>query len=173
LELLVAVKVRVDPEDAVNVPEPCPVHPVVQEIVRPPPVCVVTVRVVLPVTPLWLAVIVAVPVWFAVARPVLVILAIFAGEELQVAEEETSLLLPSPKLPVAVNCWVFVSCKDALEGETEIATRLLPEGKNFPQPAPMINARKIIAKKYCFLLSAEIVKCSLRETNFDMRCTAS
>lgn len=132
------MKVRVDPAAAVNVPVPCPlVHPV-QEIVRPPPDCVVTTRVVEPLTPLSVAVIVVVPVATAVARPVLLIVATLGAEELHVAEEETSLLVPSPNEPIAVNCWVLVSCMDGPEGETEMATRLPADGKNFPHPAVII-----------------------------------
>jgi len=59
---------------------------------------------VLPLFPLWLAVIVVVPVWRAVAKPVLLMLATFDEEELHVAEDEMSLLVPSPNVPSAVNC---------------------------------------------------------------------
>jgi len=45
-EPLDAEKVRVDPTAAVKVPDPCPVHPV-HEMVRLP-VCVLTVKVVVP-----------------------------------------------------------------------------------------------------------------------------
>jgi len=85
-------------------------------------------------------------------------LAIFAGEELQVAEEETSLLLPSPKLPVAVNCWVFVSCKDALEGETEIA-KAIARRKELSAAGTYDQCKK----NYCeeVLLSIECRNCEM------------
>jgi len=61
-ELSCAWKVRVEPADAVNVVPELEVHPTAHKIVRPPPPPVVTVKVVLPLCPLWLAVIVVVPV---------------------------------------------------------------------------------------------------------------
>ena len=103
-ELSFAENVRVDPAAAVKEFEPVPVHPV-HEIVRvPPPDPVFTVRVARPLFPLSLAVMVVIPVWFAVASPVLLMLATLVEEEVQVAEEDTSLLVPSPNVPVAVNC---------------------------------------------------------------------
>jgi len=69
------VNVSVEPAAAVNELEPVPVHPL-HEIVRLPLVCVVTVRVVLPLTPPWLAVMVVVPVAIAVANPLLLIVAL-------------------------------------------------------------------------------------------------
>ena len=44
----------------------------------------------------------------AVAKPELLIVATFAADEVQVTEEETSFVLLSPKVPVAVNCWVLL-----------------------------------------------------------------
>src|SRR2546423_9056061 len=82
-----AETVTVESAAAVNVFVPWLVHPV-HEIVSPPADCVVTVRVVVPLTPLWLAVIVVVPVLTAVARPVLLTVATPGEEELQVAEED-------------------------------------------------------------------------------------
>jgi hypothetical protein len=61
-ELSFAWNVRVEPVDAVNVVPELEVHPAMHEIVSPPPPPVVTVRVVLPLCPLSLAVIVVVPV---------------------------------------------------------------------------------------------------------------
>ena len=113
---------------------PWPVHPV-HEIVSAPADCVVTVRVVVPLTPLWLALIVVVPVLTAVARPVLLMVATPGEEELQVAEEEISLLELLPKVPVAVNCCVFVNWIEGLVGEMAIATSVSEDGKNFPQLA--------------------------------------
>ena len=102
-ELSFAENVRVDPEAAVKF-GPVPVHPVHEMVRVPPPPEVLTVRVARPLFPLSLAVIVVTPVWFAVASPVLLTLATLDEEEVQVAEELTSLLVPSPNVPVAVNC---------------------------------------------------------------------
>lgn len=44
----------------------------------------------------------------AVANPELLIVAAFAFEEDQVTDEEISFVLLSPKVPVAVNCWVLL-----------------------------------------------------------------
>ena len=101
-------------------------------MIVPPPV-VLTVNVVTPLIPLSAAVIVVVPVAAAVASPELLIVATFVDEEVQVTDEVTSLLLLSPNVPVAVNCWVLLSCMVGLLGEIEIATKELAEGKNLPQ----------------------------------------
>jgi len=74
----------------------------------------VTVRVVLPLTPDTVAVIVADPGALPVAIPVLETVAVLVFDELQLAELVRFWLLPSLYLPVAVNCWVSPA---AIEGE--------------------------------------------------------
>ena len=66
----------------------------------------VTVRVVLPEKPPEVAVMVAVPVATAVARPLLLTVATNGLAELQVTCVVISWVVPSEKVPVAVNCWV-------------------------------------------------------------------
>ncbi len=66
----------------------------------------VTVRVVLPETVPEVAVMVVVPVARAVARPLLSITATIVLDELQLACVVISCVVPSEKVPVAVNCWV-------------------------------------------------------------------
>ena len=130
--LFVAVNVT-DPVPivAVNVPVPCERHPE-QLIVRAPPPVVLTVIVVTPLMPLSAAVIVVEPVAAAVASPELLIVAMLVEEDVHVTEEDKFWLLLSPKVPVAVNCCVPLSCTVGLAGVTEIATKVDADGKNLP-----------------------------------------
>jgi hypothetical protein len=66
----------------------------------------VTVRVVLPETVPEVAVMVVVPAVRAVARPLLLTVATKGLDELQVTCVVISWIVPSEKVPVAVNCWV-------------------------------------------------------------------
>jgi hypothetical protein len=102
--LLVAVNVT-DPMATLAVKEgaapPQPLQAIVSPEEEP------TVRVVVAVTPLWVAVMVVVPAVFAaVASPELLMLAMFVEEELHVTDEVTLFVLLSPNVPVAENCWV-------------------------------------------------------------------
>ena len=172
-ELSCARNVRVEPTDAENEVPEVEVQPAVHEIVRLPPPPVVTVRVVLPLCPLWLAVMVVVPVLMALARPELLIVATVASEEPQLADDEMSLLVPSPKLPIAVNCCVLVNCKEAFEGVTEMATKLFASGKNFPQlTANAAKRSNDTSVQRCVLNDARLERLLL-DGPFDMRCTAS
>lgn len=68
-------------------------------------VFVLTVNVVLALRLPEVAVIVVLPVPApAVASPAVLMVAMFVDEELQVTVEVTSRVLPSPKVPEAVNC---------------------------------------------------------------------
>ena len=92
-----------------------------------------TVTGALPPTPWKLAVIVVEPPLFPVTRPVPLTVAIFAFPEVQVAEDETSRLVPSEKLPVATNCCVNPIATDAFPAtETEESVA----GGVFPPPPP-------------------------------------
>jgi len=66
----------------------------------------VTLKVVLPGVPLNVAVIIELPgIWFDEAKPLfLVTVATFVVPELQVHTLEMSWVVPSEKVPVAVNC---------------------------------------------------------------------
>jgi len=132
--LLVAVNVTVPVStEAVNVEPDCEMQPE-QEIVKLP-VDELTVSVVNPEMPLSAAVIVVVPVAPAVASPVLLMLATLVAEEVQVTVEVMSLLLLSPNVPVAVNCWVPLKAIVGLAGDTVIPTSEPADGKNCPQLA--------------------------------------
>lgn len=138
--LLVAVNVTVPLISvAVNVEPDCERQPE-QEIVKLP-VDELTVSVVNPETPLSAAVIVVVPVVAAVASPVLLMLATLVAEEVHVTDEVTSLLLLSPNVPVAVNCWVPLKAIVGLAGVTVIATSEPADGKNCPQLAASSTGR--------------------------------
>jgi hypothetical protein len=138
--LLVAVNVTVPVStEAVNVEPDCEMQPE-QEIVRLP-VDELTVSVVNPETPLSAAVIVVVPVDPAVASPVLLMLATLVAEEVHVTDDVTSLLLLSPNVPVAVNCWVPLNATVGLAGDTVIATSEPADGKNCPQLAARSTGR--------------------------------
>ena len=69
-----------------------------------------------------------------VANPVELILAAAEFEEVQVAEVVRFLLLPSLKLPFAVNWAVVPGAIDAVAGETVIEDRVT--GGGFPPPPP-------------------------------------
>ena len=70
------------------------------------------------------AVMVPVPVELPVASPLVVVIeATPDGEELQVTRLEMSCLVPSEKLPVAVNCCCVPTLIDGLSGDTLIETR--------------------------------------------------
>jgi len=91
--------------------------------------------VVVPVRPLSPAVIVVLPVLTAVANPALLIVATLVEEDDHVTDDVMSLLELLPKVPVAVNCWVLLlSVRVELLGDTEIATNVVADGKNWPQP---------------------------------------
>ena len=142
--LLVAVNVTVPVvRDAVNVEPDCEMQPE-QEIVKLP-VDELTVRVVNPEMPLSAAVIVVVPVAPAVASPVLLMLATLVAEEVHVTDDVMSLLLLSPNVPVAVNCWVPLKAIVGLVGDTEIPTSEPADGKNFPQLAARSTGRMMNA----------------------------
>ena len=94
-------------------------------------------------------------------------------EELQVTEEETSLLVPSPKLPIAVNCWVLVNCKEAFEGVTEMATNELASGKNFPQLTVNAIALSNDTSVQRYEFTDANLECLMLDRHFNMRCTAS
>jgi hypothetical protein len=78
----------------------------------------VTVRVVEPMTPFTLAVIAVVPAATPVARPPVEIVAVAVVDEVQVAIADTSCVVPSLNVPVAVNCWVAFIAIDMLAGMT-------------------------------------------------------
>jgi hypothetical protein len=83
------------------------------------------------------AVIVVLPVLTAVANPVLLIVATLDEEDDHVTDDVMSFLELSPKVPVAVNCWVLLlSVRVELLGDMEIATNVEADGKNCPQLVP-------------------------------------
>jgi len=86
-------------------------------------------------------VIVLLPVLWAVASPVLLMVATFVEDDFHVTDEVRSLLVLSPNVPVAVNCCVALSWMVGFDGVIEIATSVLAEGKNLPHPAARITER--------------------------------
>ena len=83
-------------------------------------VAAVTVRVAVPDLPLKAAVMVAVPATLAVARPLLLTVAVVVLDELQVTCAVISRLVPSEYVPVAANCWVVPAALLAVAGVTAI-----------------------------------------------------
>jgi hypothetical protein len=81
---------------------------------------VFTVNAVEPEIPPTLAVMSVVPVPTALARPDELMLATAVDEELQLAARVTSRLLPSGKVPMALNCWVAPAIAEGLGGVTVI-----------------------------------------------------
>src|SRR6185369_1385086 len=84
----------------------------------------VTVRTVEPVTAPEVALMVVVPVATPVARPwlplVLLIVATPVSDDAHVTEVVRSWVLPSLKVPVAVNCWVPATLIEGFAGVTAI-----------------------------------------------------
>jgi hypothetical protein len=104
----------------------------------------VTVRVVFAETSPEVAVMVVVPAVTAVASPLLSTVATAVLEELQVTEMVTSWVVPSEKVPVAVNCWVVPPGTLGLAGVTamedkvaEVTIRVVPP-ETSPEVAVMI-----------------------------------
>ncbi len=85
------------------------------------------------------AVMVVVPVALLVARPVVgaesLMVATLSAEEVQCAEAVRSCVVPSLRVPVAVNCCVVPNAIDGLAGETEIETRLAKLTVSVVEPA--------------------------------------
>jgi len=84
-------------------------------------VAAVTVSDAVPLTEPEVAVIVVVPVPTLVAKPVGSTVATDVEDEDQ-ANEVSSCVLPSSKLPTALNCWTVPAAIDCVEGLTEIET---------------------------------------------------
>ena len=87
----------------------------------------VTVRVIDPLTAPRVAEIDVVPAATPVADPPALIVALAGAEEFQVTSAVKSALLPSSKLPVAVNCSAVLTGSDEDGAETVIETTLGPE----------------------------------------------
>lgn len=120
----------------------------------------VTVRSVEPLTEPAFAVIVAWPTVVPCASPPVAMVATKGTEELQLTEAVKSCVLPSLKVPVAVNCWVVlmgssgfcgVTCKDTRLGTTlklvepvcvpKVAARVvLPRARAVACPLPLTIA---------------------------------
>jgi hypothetical protein len=83
-----------------------------------------TVTVVLPEIVPEVAVMVVTPVVRAVARPLLLTVAIVVSEELQVTCVVISWVVPSAYVPVAVNCWVAPPGMFRLAGVTAMEDRV-------------------------------------------------
>lgn len=103
-----------------------------------------TVRVVFAETSPEVAVMVVVPAVTAVASPLLSTVATAVLEELQVTKMATSWVVPSEKVPVAVNCWVVPPGTLGLAGVTtmedkvaEVTIRVVPP-ETSPEVAVMI-----------------------------------
>lgn len=109
VHVTVLVTSRVVPSDSVASAVICSVCPVTSvgfagAIEIAVTIRLLTVSVVLPVTPPEVAEIVVVPVVTEVARPALSMVATLVLEELHVDCEDTLLVVPSPSVAVAVNC---------------------------------------------------------------------
>jgi len=104
-----------------------------------------TVAVVLPLTEPEAAVMVVVPRLRAVARPLTVIDATLVFEEVHVAVPVMSCVVPSEKVPVAVNCCKVPSGMEGFVGVTAIEVTVAPVTvksafpKTFPEAAVMVE----------------------------------
>ena len=122
---------------------------------------VLTVRVVLPDIVPEVAVIVAVPAETAVARPLLLTVAIDVLDELQVTDTLISWVVPSENVPVAENCWVTPLGMVGLAGVTAMEERVaevtvrvvLPE--TVPEVAVMVAVPAAMAVANPLLLTVD------------------
>jgi hypothetical protein len=113
----------------------------------------VTVTAALPLMPEYAAVIVVEPSVLLVTMPLLDTPAALVFDEFQVEELVTSLVLPSVKVPVAANCNVVPSARDALAGET--ATEVRTGAVTVRVAVPLTAAREAtIVVEPCPLLVA-------------------
>ena len=81
------------------------------------------------------AVIVVLPTATAVASPEAFTVATAVEEEVHVAWLVTSSVVPSPSVPVALNCCVLLGWMAGFVGESAIETTLFPDTKNLPHDA--------------------------------------
>jgi len=102
-----------------------------------------TVRVVVCFMPLSVAVMVVLPRATAVAKPLASMVATAGFEEVQVAVELISRVLPSPKTPLAENCSVPVGRIEAFSGLMVNDARSLFPMKKLLQPTRMISRKKV------------------------------
>ena len=112
----------------------------------------VTVRVVLPPTPEYVAVMVVEPCALLVAMPVLETVAALVFEEVHVAELVRSLLLLSLNLPVAVNCCVRPAAIEVAAGVIWIdrkAAAGLTGVELLPPPQPASSPKHTSAIEIC------------------------
>jgi hypothetical protein len=105
-----------------------------------------TERDVVPLTPPEVAVIFVVPGTRAVARPTVVMVAMSVAEELHVADGRLC-VLPSRKVPVAVNCMVAATAIEGFAGVTAIDINWFAEEPAMPEHANMETAAAIPTKR--------------------------
>ena len=86
-------------------------------------VAAVTVRLAVPLMAPRVAVIVALPTVEVLARPPLLMVATLVALEFQVTEPVRFWVLPSLRLPVAMNCWLNPAATEAVEGDTVMEVR--------------------------------------------------
>jgi hypothetical protein len=133
----VAVNCCVEPESTVAL-----VGAIVMELTT----LLLTVRVVLWVMPLSVAVIVVLPSATAVARPEAAIVAIAGLEEVQVAVVVMSRVVPSPKTPLAENCCVAAGLIEAFKGLIVNEATSLGLIKKPPQPTRITSRQKAVSR---------------------------
>jgi hypothetical protein len=105
-------------------------------------VVAVTVRVVVALTPLYEAAIVADPAAPPVARPEALMVAVAAAELVHVADVVTTAAELSLYTAVAVNCWVAPTAMLVLPGESAIELSVLDglAGPGEPEPEVLVPA---------------------------------
>ena len=120
----------------------------------------VTVRSVEPLTVPEVAVIVAVPIPALCARPALIVATEFASVA-QVTVEVKSCVLPSVKVPVAVNCWLVPRAMEGLAGETAMEVSAAAEIVNLVDPVIDPDVAVIVAEPSLFAVARPAVVGSL------------
>src|SRR5450830_607591 len=94
----------------------------------------VTVKVAVPVLVPELAVMTDVPAKTPVARPAAVVVAMLGDPEVKTETAVMSLVVPSEKVPMAVNCWVAAIAIAGVAGTTDIDTRNAGETVSVADP---------------------------------------
>ena len=99
------------------------------------------------------AVIVALPVVRALASPAGLMLITLGWEETHATEPVRSWMLPSVKIPIALNCWVVPRGISALAGLTKIETRAGATTLQLVEPVTLPEVASMVALPWLFELA--------------------
>ncbi len=107
-------------------------------------VAAVTVRVTEPMTEPDAAEMVVAPGVLPEARPLVLMAATLGADELQLTDAVMACVLPSVKVPVAVNCWVLPAGMEALAGATVMETSVPAVTARVAEPMTEADAAEMV-----------------------------